>query len=139
MLAHKKKSPKRNQTRHTNYRLCARPIFQCCQSQISDFDGPGCSRDEDIVALEVSVYDGWRPGVQEGETFQNLLTPPLQDFGVHFAQTPQVPERKKKHVLAFRRTGAPHKPVAPGYDANGLYSLLIMRSQRFLRGTKRNT
>lgn len=48
-------------------------------------------------------------------------------------------KEKKKHVLAFRRTGAPHKPVAPGYDANGLYSLLIMRYQRFLRGTKRNT
>lgn len=45
------------------------------QSQVSDLHRARGTRDEDVVALQVPVDDGWGPGVQEVETFKDLPAP----------------------------------------------------------------
>lgn len=53
------------------------------QTQISDLDRSGRAGDEDVVALEVPVDDGRRPGVQKMKALQDLSAPAAQDFDLH--------------------------------------------------------
>lgn len=57
-----------------------RGTFKSGESQISDLDGAGGARDEDVVTLQVSVDDGRRPRVQEVKPFQDLSTPTLEQL-----------------------------------------------------------
>lgn len=46
--------------------------------------------DEDVVAFQVSVNDGWRSGVQEVKAFQDLSAPWAQNFDFHHLESLQV-------------------------------------------------
>lgn len=61
------------------------------QAQVSDLDGAGGAGDEDVVALEVSVDDGWGSRVKEVEAFENLPAPTSQDLRLHHLEAFQVP------------------------------------------------
>ena len=56
-------------------RLCERLVFESGQSEVPDFDGPGWSGDEDVVALQVAVDDGRGPRVQEVKALDDLAAP----------------------------------------------------------------
>lgn len=60
--------------------FCMRPLLQHCQAKITNFHNARRASDEDVLAFQVSVDDGWIVVVEELQAFQNLQTPALDDL-----------------------------------------------------------
>lgn len=67
------------------------------KAEVSDLDGAGGAGNEDVVALEVAVDDGWRARVQEVEALQDLMAPALQQLQLHLLKALQIPEKGAAH------------------------------------------
>lgn len=84
----------------TDDTLCKGGPLQRGQTQVPDLHRARGPRDEDVVAFQVPVDDGWGSGVQEVEAFEDLSAPRTQDLDLHDLETLQVaarrPQKKKK-------------------------------------------
>jgi hypothetical protein len=66
----------KNHTR-TTLRYCRAPE-KCRQPKIANLDNSSAAIHEDIVALQISVYNGRIVSVKVNKALQNLPCPPLQ-------------------------------------------------------------
>ena len=62
-------------------------VLEGGQTQVSDFDGPRGTRDENIITFEISMDDRWFPRVEELQTL----------------------EKRKKSVTLLRRSAQKEK------------------------------
>ena len=78
-------------------RSCAGPQ-QGCQAKIADLDNALTAIDEDVVAFQIPVDDGWRVSMEIHQPAQNLPCPAFQDLPIHLLVPLSIPERQQ---LAF--------------------------------------
>lgn len=91
------------------------------QAQVANLHRPCGSGDKDVVALEVPMDDGGRPGVQEQQALQDLPAPAAQDLGLHHLEPLQVPagggaaHRRLVWGRGFRLLGAVYLSPKQGH------------------------
>ena len=64
--------------------------LQSGQPQVPNLDQASGAIDKDIVTLEVSVNNGWLPGVEEMEPPQDLPPPATNHLGLYGLESPHV-------------------------------------------------
>lgn len=64
----------------TNDTLSKRGTLQSGQPQVTDLNRTCGPCDEDVIALQVAVNDGWGARMQEVQALQDLMTPSLKQL-----------------------------------------------------------
>ena len=66
-------------------------VLESGEAQVSDLNGAGGARDEDVVTLEVAVDDRGCARMEEEQALQDLAAPILQHLHVDFLEPLDVP------------------------------------------------
>ena len=93
----------------TDDTLCKGLILQRSQAKVTNLHGACSASNEDVVTLQVSMYNRWCSCMKIQQALQYLPAPVLQHFHVYLLEPFNIPEMEIISIIVHSTISGHHK------------------------------